>query len=167
MAYCGVKPSCGFNKKGQRVRVCKRHRHLKTTALGKKLTRGEPKRPYHDQSKYHEKYSKLDYIKRKAARGSKAAQEQLKKILARKENGKGKGRAKKHVSPRIKPKAAKKVVRKSPDKAVASGPTPKELKAARDKRYRDNLKKKAAEDARTDAGGNAPAEAPPVVTGAA
>lgn len=147
MAYCGVKPACGFNKKGQRVRACRKHRYLKTTALGKKLVKGEPQRPYVDQSKYHDKYRQLPYIKKKAARGSKAAQEALKRIMDKK------GKGKKAVArPKLKAKA------KAPKKAANLNEAIKEqseiqkakaLKAARDKRYRESKKAKKKEVAAT------------------
>jgi hypothetical protein len=156
MAYCGsgVKRSCGFNRRGQRVRVCEKHRRLKTTALGAKLKVGKPLRDYTDQRKYHAKYKTLAWIKRKAAEGSKPAKAMLARIEARK-NGQVKRSAKKVTvkAVTVKAKATKKAPKTMKFKAKVAkvtppaptpkpGSDPKALKAARDKRYRENLKKK-------------------------
>jgi hypothetical protein len=176
MAKCGVRPSCGFNHKGQRVRVCSRHKAAKVQAVsGKPIKKADPKEDYHDQRKYYAKYRELSWIKKKAEEGSKSARAYLKRMEARKKAGKKapgpqrgklavkpvawnpekgetkakpKAAVKKHVSPRIKPKAVVK------DKAPA-------LKAA-GKKVAPKPKPKAPAKAKKVPAKKAPAKAKPI-----
>lgn len=148
MAYCGkgVKRACGFNHAGVRVRVCEKHRKLKSRADGKKLKTAKPLRDYTNQKKYNEKYKTLAWIREKAARGSKAAKALLAKKLKAKskpEKRKADRRAKKPQGRRAADR--RKTERRNPeaDRRAEAVAQSKALKAARDKKYRESKKAKA------------------------